>query len=63
MYEFLIKEKPSGSQLIFTAEEPDITSDEEYEIIHVGVKKDRLMDEFTYDRIFGDMKPYLDAFI
>lgn len=63
IYDFLINEKPEGAQLIFTAEEPEITSDEDYELIMVGVKKRQLMDEETYNRVFDRMRPFLDSMI
>lgn len=63
IYDFLINEKPEGAQLIFTAEEPEITSDEDYELITVGVKKHQLMDEGTYNRVFDRMRSFLDSMI
>lgn len=63
IYDFLINEKPDGVQLIFTAEEPEITTDKEFEIIDVGVKKDQLMNERSYEQVFSQLRPYLDSMI
>lgn len=63
IYEFLAETRPVGTQMIFSAEEPEIEPADDIELVWVGSKKNKLLREETYEKVFSEMRPYLDIFL
>ena len=59
VYDFLIEQRPVDSQLIFSAEEPNLAISDEVDVVEVGKKKHQVLMSELYPRIFEEMKPYL----
>lgn len=63
IYNFLVSNRPKGSQLIFSAEEPDLNENTDVEIIELGNEKNHLLRSEDYERVFDEMRPYLNTFL
>jgi protein-arginine kinase activator protein McsA len=63
IYRFLSENRPGGTQMIFSAEEPEIEDSDDVEVIYVNSENKRLLQEKAYDHVFDYMKEYLDIFL
>jgi len=60
---FLVKKRPSGAQLILGVEEAVGISDNDAQIVHVGVRKNQLLDPDQFEAVRKHLRPYLDQLV
>ena len=58
VYDFLIESRPPGSQLIFSAEEPDLETSDDVDVVLASNAKHKILNRDIYPNIFEEMKPY-----
>jgi len=56
---FLVKKRPEGAQLILGVEEALGVSENDAEIVSVGVRKNQLLSEVEFEAVSKQLRPYL----
>jgi hypothetical protein len=60
---FLVKKRPSGAQLILGVEEAVGISNNDAQIMHVGMRKNQLLDAEQFEAVRKHLRPYLDQLV
>jgi c-di-AMP phosphodiesterase-like protein len=60
---FIIDKRPADSQVIVATEDLFGLTDNDAKIVHVGKRKNQLLDEDLYDEVSDVVRPYLGQLI